>query len=132
MLGLIARDADLWNGWLVHSRSHPGEVAPLIAALDAACVAEGRDPASIGRTLGIKLDQRPEGERTPMANPSVAPLSGTNEQIVDALRSFPDQGFSHLQIVPVIQGVAGIEALAPVLRLLDRNEPASLVSFSDW
>ncbi len=121
MLGLIARYADLWNGWLVHSRSHPDEVGPLIAALESACLAEGRDPATIGRTLGIMVDQRPEGERTPMANPSVIPLSGTNEEIAEALRQFAGHGISHLQIVPVIQGVAGIEALAPVLDQLDRT-----------
>jgi alkanesulfonate monooxygenase SsuD/methylene tetrahydromethanopterin reductase-like flavin-dependent oxidoreductase (luciferase family) len=119
MLGLIARYADLWNGWLVASRSHPDEVAPLTAALDAACIAAGREPASVGRTVGIMVDQRPEHARTPLAS-GAQPLAGTPEEIATAIRAFAAQGISHLQVSTVIQGVAGVEAFAPVLELLDR------------
>jgi alkanesulfonate monooxygenase SsuD/methylene tetrahydromethanopterin reductase-like flavin-dependent oxidoreductase (luciferase family) len=120
MLGLIARYADLWNGWLVHARSHPDEVAPLNTALDEALAAAGRDPSCIGRTIGIMVDQRPERERTPLPASSATPLAGTPEEIAAAIRAIAAQGVSHVQIVPVIQGVAGVEAFAPVLELLDR------------
>ncbi len=43
MLDLTARYADLWNGWVV-----PGRNAELLGRLDAACVAAGRDPATLG------------------------------------------------------------------------------------
>jgi probable F420-dependent oxidoreductase len=118
MLRLIARYADLWNGWLVHSRSHPDEVAPLVAAVDAACAEAGRDPTTLGRTLGIMVDQRPAGERPPLPGSSAQPLAGTPEEIAAAIRAMAAQGISHLQVVPVIQGVAGVEAFAPVLNLL--------------
>jgi probable F420-dependent oxidoreductase len=118
MLRLIARYADLWNGWLVHSRSHPDEVAPLVAAVDAACAEAGRDPTTLGRTLGIMVDQRPAGERPPLPGSGAQPLAGTPEEIAAAIRAMAAQGISHLQVVPVIQGVTGVEAFAPVLNLL--------------
>jgi alkanesulfonate monooxygenase SsuD/methylene tetrahydromethanopterin reductase-like flavin-dependent oxidoreductase (luciferase family) len=119
MLGLIARHADLWNGWLVHSRSHPDEVTPLIAALDAACLEAGRDPATIGRTIGIMVDQRLDAERAPLPGSNSIPLAGSPEEIAAAIRAIAAQGVSHIQIVPVINGVPGVDAFAPVLRLLD-------------
>lgn len=120
MLGLIAQYADLWNGWLVASRSHPDEVPPLTAALDAACVAAGREPSTVGRTIGIMVDQRPEHQRTPYTGAGAQPLTGTPEEIAAAIRAFAAQGVSHLQIATVIQGVPGVEAFAPVLELLDK------------
>jgi len=122
MLGLIARYADMWNGWLLHSRSHPDEVPALITALDEACRAAGRDPATIGRTIGIMVDQRPASERPQLPGSSEAQfLSGSNEEIAAALRQFAAHGIDHIQIATAIQGVAGVETLAPVLELLDRG-----------
>lgn len=119
MLGLIARHADLWNGWLVHARSHPDEVAPLLAALDAACRDAGRDPATIGHTIGIMVDQRPDAERTPLPGSRATPLTGSPEEIAAAIRAIAAQGVEHIQIVPAINGVPGVDAFAPVLALLD-------------
>ena len=122
MLNLIARYADLWNGWLLHGRSHPDEVPPLTAALDEACRAAGRDPATIGRTIGIMVDQRPPSERPELPGSSKAEfLTGSPEEIADALRRFAAHGIDHIQVATAIQGVAGIEAFAPVLDLLDRG-----------
>lgn len=118
MLRLAAQYADLWNGWLVHSRSHPDEVAPLVAAVDAACSAAGRDPATLQRTVGILVDQRPASERTGRDASGREPLAGEPEEIAAGIRAIAAQGISHIQIVPVIQGVAGVEALAPVIELL--------------
>src|SRR5207244_1247769 len=53
MLRLTAKYADMWNGWLPFVRSHADQVAPLRAAVDAACAAVGRDPATLVRTLGV-------------------------------------------------------------------------------
>src|SRR4029079_4467179 len=117
MLGLVAKHADWWNGWLLHARSHPEQVPPLQAAVDAACAGIGRDPATLVRTLGIGVDQRP-----PSAPPTYVPgtaryisspancLTGTPEEIADHLRAFAAQGITHIQVTPGIQGVAGVEA----------------------
>ena len=51
MLRLAARYADVWNGVAL-----PEEAAELNARLDAACEAEGRDPASLVRAVSPKLN----------------------------------------------------------------------------
>src|SRR5680860_263713 len=63
MLGLVAKHADLWNGWLLHGRSHVDEVPPLREAVNRACEKTGRDPQSLVRTIGVAIDQRTESER---------------------------------------------------------------------
>lgn len=119
MLGLVAKHADWWNGWLLHGRSHVEEVPPLAAAVEAACARVGRDPATLVRTIGIGVDQRPASERPPHTPGTPEFLTGTPEEIADHLRAFAHEGVSHSQVTPWIQGVAGIEAFAPVLGLLD-------------
>lgn len=51
MLRLAARYADIWN-----AVGTPEEVAPLSERLDAACVAEGRDPATLVRTVSPRIN----------------------------------------------------------------------------
>lgn len=120
MLRLTAQYADLWNGWLLFGRSHPDEVPPLTAALDSACTTAGRDPGTIDRTIGIMVDQRPGAVRGSKVGAS-QPLAGTPEEIAEGIRAIAAHGISQIQIVPVVQGVAGVEAFAPVLESLDRG-----------
>src|SRR5262249_61719777 len=103
-------------------------VPPLRAAVDAACVGVGRDPATLVRTLGIGVDQRP-----PSAPPTYVPgaanylsssvsfLTGTPEEIAEHMHSFAREGISHIQVTPRIQGVAGVEAFGRGLGLVDRR-----------
>jgi alkanesulfonate monooxygenase SsuD/methylene tetrahydromethanopterin reductase-like flavin-dependent oxidoreductase (luciferase family) len=119
MLRLVAKHADWWNGWLLHARSHVDEVPPLHAAVESACTAVDRDPATLVRTIGIGIDQRPPSARPPHVAGTPEFLTGTSEEIAAHLRAFAGAGISHLQITPRIQGVAGIAAFAPVLELLD-------------
>ncbi len=120
MLGMVARYADQWNGWLLHGRSHVDEVTPLRQAVDEACEKIGRDPSTLVRTIGIAIDQRdPDVRGTGMA-PGSIPMTGTTEELADHLRAFAEAGIDHVQVTPMVQGVAGIEALAPVLELLDQ------------
>ena len=56
MLRLAARYADAWNGGLTSGRAFPDAVPPLQAAVDAACVAVGRDPATLERTVGVLVE----------------------------------------------------------------------------
>jgi alkanesulfonate monooxygenase SsuD/methylene tetrahydromethanopterin reductase-like flavin-dependent oxidoreductase (luciferase family) len=121
MLGLVAKHADWWNGWLLHSRSHVDEVPPLNAAVDTACATAGRDPSTLARTIGIGLDQRPASERPPHVPGTPEFLTGTDEEIAEHLRAFARQGITHIQITPRIQGVAGVEAFGRVLEILDRD-----------
>ena len=116
MLRLTTEYADLWNGFLCYGRNWPDVLPPLRETIDAACVQHGRDPATLGRTLGLRVALL--GEHIAGG---VEPLEGTPEQIADALRAFARGGVSHVQIWPTPRTLAGIEAFAPVLEELDRG-----------
>jgi F420-dependent oxidoreductase-like protein len=57
MLRLAARHADIWN--VVGT---PEEVGAINQRLDAACVAEGRDPASLVRTVSPRINLLESGD----------------------------------------------------------------------
>jgi alkanesulfonate monooxygenase SsuD/methylene tetrahydromethanopterin reductase-like flavin-dependent oxidoreductase (luciferase family) len=121
MLGLVAKHADWWNGWLLHARSHAEEVPPLTAAVEAACAGVGRDPTTLVRTLGIGVDQRLAAERPPHVPGTPEFLTGSDEEIAAHMHAFAREGIAHVQVTPRIQGVAGVEAFGRVLELLDRG-----------
>jgi alkanesulfonate monooxygenase SsuD/methylene tetrahydromethanopterin reductase-like flavin-dependent oxidoreductase (luciferase family) len=109
----LARHADLWNGWLAFWRSWPDAIPPLRAVVDEACLAEGRDPATLGRTaspLVVFPDLDPGPQR-----PGVEPLVGTTADLAHALRGFSDEGIEHLQVQLDPNTPAAIAAFAPAL-----------------
>ena len=55
MLRLTAQYADMWQAFLAFGRSVPDVVPPLRAAVDAACLKVGRDPATLARTLTVTV-----------------------------------------------------------------------------
>jgi alkanesulfonate monooxygenase SsuD/methylene tetrahydromethanopterin reductase-like flavin-dependent oxidoreductase (luciferase family) len=114
MLDLTARYADMWNGWLVHQRSHPETVRPLRLAVDAACAAVGRDPATLQRTVAIGVAF---GGRTMWG---AEPLTGSPEQIAVGLHALAEEGIDHVQVWLNPMTTEGVEQLGEVLELLDR------------
>ena len=111
MLGLTARYADMWNAW---SRNCPEEIPPLRETVDAACRVEGRDPATLARTVSVHVDL-PGHDRAP----DHKHLSGTPEQMADTLRGLATEGISHVQVILDPNIAHAIEQFAPVLELLD-------------
>ena len=49
--------------WLAFGRNDPADVAPLRAAVDAACREVGRDPATLERTATVMVDPIGRHER---------------------------------------------------------------------
>lgn len=106
-----ARHADIYSCY-VEERANVGEVRPRLASLDAICTELGRDPATLGRSVGVSVRPlSPAGER-----PDV--LSGAAEEIADAFRSFRDAGFTQLEIMLGPGTMEALDALAPVLELV--------------
>jgi alkanesulfonate monooxygenase SsuD/methylene tetrahydromethanopterin reductase-like flavin-dependent oxidoreductase (luciferase family) len=92
-------------------------VAPFRAALDAACAVVGRDPATLVRTVGVRVDQSGAGTLMPMP----PAITGTPEAIAEALRAFAREGIAHLQVSLTPSTLASVEAFAPVLEHLDQG-----------
>jgi alkanesulfonate monooxygenase SsuD/methylene tetrahydromethanopterin reductase-like flavin-dependent oxidoreductase (luciferase family) len=123
MLGLTARYADRWNGWLTWGRSWPDAIPPLREKVDAACAAIGRDPSSLERSVAILVEVPGLAAKVVSTAPTGGgePLRGTPEEIAEALRGFAREGIGEVQVVHAPNSTRGIEAFAPVLEALDRG-----------
>lgn len=122
MLELVARYADVWNGWLTWGSSWPEAVPPIREKVDSACLAVGRDPKSLGRSAAILAMAPGVTPRLVSTAPDGGgrPLQGTAEEMAIALKGFADEGISHLQVICAPNTAEGIAAFAPVLEALDR------------
>jgi alkanesulfonate monooxygenase SsuD/methylene tetrahydromethanopterin reductase-like flavin-dependent oxidoreductase (luciferase family) len=117
MLGLVAKYADYWNAGLAFARSHPDRIPPLREAVDAACLARGRDPETLARTVTVRATL--SGQAVSIQIPGVEPLSGTPDEIAEALRAFAREGIDEAQVWLAPNSPATIDAFAAVLELLD-------------
>lgn len=103
-----ARHADVWSCY-AEERAHVDELGPRLATLDAICREEGRDPKTLGRSAGVSVN--------PIDRPDDRPdvITGSAEEIADAIRSFRDAGFSQLEIMLSPGTMPALETLGPVL-----------------
>jgi alkanesulfonate monooxygenase SsuD/methylene tetrahydromethanopterin reductase-like flavin-dependent oxidoreductase (luciferase family) len=115
MLQLAIRHADVWS-WYVEERSDLAEFGPRLDALLAACEVAGRDPATIGRSAGIIVEPTPV---TGAAEVLGVPVRGNPEEIADAFRAFEAGGFTQVEVLLWPPTLAALEAMAPVVELLD-------------
>jgi len=117
MLRLAALHADIWS-WYVNERSDMEELGPRLEALEAMCVEVGRDPATIGRSAGILVEPTAV---TGAAEALAVPLRGSADEIADGIRTFRDGGFTQVEILLWPRTLEALEAMAPVLELLDAD-----------
>lgn len=117
MLDLAARHADIWS-WYVEERSDLAEFGPRLAAFEAACIAADRDPATVGRSAGIIVEPT---EMTGAADVLGVPIRGSAEEIADGLREFRAGGFTQVEVLLWPRTMAALDAMAPVLELLDAD-----------
>jgi alkanesulfonate monooxygenase SsuD/methylene tetrahydromethanopterin reductase-like flavin-dependent oxidoreductase (luciferase family) len=115
MLRLVAQYGDLWNGFLAYGDSRPEALATPLAALDAACVLVGRDPGTPIRTATVAVGVL--GQRPALG----VGIVGTPREIADALRAFGQMGITHLQVMLTPNTLAGIDAFACVLDVLEHG-----------
>jgi alkanesulfonate monooxygenase SsuD/methylene tetrahydromethanopterin reductase-like flavin-dependent oxidoreductase (luciferase family) len=106
-----ARYADIWSAFPTSS-SYPEAFRALTAELDRICEGIGRDPASIGRSVGVMVEPGPE--RTAEETGFGAPITGSVEQITDAIAGFSDVGVTRVELHPWPQTIEVLEQLAPV------------------
>jgi alkanesulfonate monooxygenase SsuD/methylene tetrahydromethanopterin reductase-like flavin-dependent oxidoreductase (luciferase family) len=105
------RFADIYSCY-VEERAQVDEVAPRLASMEAICAELGRDPASIGRSVGVSV--------RPLDAAGLRPdvISGSPGEIADALRAFRDGGFTQVELMFGPGNLAALEALAPVVEAI--------------
>lgn len=119
MLRLTARYADAWNA---DFGSTPESIRSLTECVDAACRDVGRDPTTLGRSASLKITMPGHGAPGDywVANVMArGALSGSPEELAASLRAYAAAGISHVQVWLDPATIAGIEAFAPVLGLLE-------------
>ena len=115
LLRLTTTHADMWNGWLPWVDNRPTSIPPLRTVVDAACSASGRDPATLERSVTIQIDY-PGGQLSRDA--SSRPLTGTPDEIAEALYGFAREGIDHLQVLLNPNTPKTIGNFAAVLRMI--------------
>lgn len=108
MLSLVARHADIWNGWMT-KMSDPADIRPLRAAVDEACAAIGRDPASLARSIVITVAYGPAPHQA---------ITGTTAEIAAAIRAFEDEGIDEVQVRLFPNDRDSVARFAPVLEAM--------------
>jgi probable F420-dependent oxidoreductase len=105
MLRLTARHADAWNtAWFGHPDDRLRE---RLADLDATLEAEGRDPATLQRTVGLVIH---DPDVIPVREGDNTALAGSVDELARAIAGYQTLGFDHL--------IVGLEPVNE--RLLDR------------
>ena len=118
MLRLTARYADAWNtcwlGW-------PTKLAERRAALEDACRAVGRDPATLEVTVGVNVAYPEPGQTIEGADDPDRFLSGSAADVAAGLRAYADLGVGHVICACYPDNIASLERLADALRVFRGN-----------
>ncbi len=72
----------------------------------------------MGRSAGVVVAPLAAREHEGLFGESI---TGSAEEIADAFRTFRDAGFTQLEFLVEPQTMDALEAMAPVLELLDRD-----------
>lgn len=117
MYRLCAELADEWNAGM----RTPAALRPMLAALDAACAAVGRDWGSIRRSAEAMVEIG--GQASPDDDPDERgswddPLRGTPDEIAAGLRRYRRLGLDHVQVQLRPNRLASVRAFAPVIEIL--------------
>jgi len=117
LLRLCARHADAWNTtWI----TDPDQVPPLRAAVDAACVEVGRDPATLARTACVFLDL-PEREGRGFKAESAPPPPRSAAENAEVLRGYAREGIEHVMVWVDPNTPEGVRSFAAILADLDTS-----------
>jgi alkanesulfonate monooxygenase SsuD/methylene tetrahydromethanopterin reductase-like flavin-dependent oxidoreductase (luciferase family) len=110
-----ARHADVWSCYATE-RSDVAELGPRVVAFEAACVEVGRDPSTVGRSAGVLVAPLAEAAYDGAFGTAI---TGSAEEIADAFRTFHAAGFTQLEFLVEPLTMAALDAVAPVIELLD-------------
>ena len=114
MLSIAAPEMNWWNEWWSRFDNDPDKLEPLVAQVDDAVTAAGRDPAEVTKSVAVMVELPGGTGRTQGTTEQVAPMTGSTDEIAGQLLAFSHL-VDHLQLVvdPITAG--SIEALAAVV-----------------
>ena len=125
LLRVAARYADSVNGWSIDFNNHPIGIPLVRAEVDAACLEIGRDPATLERSAAVQVHFNGAAPH-PTGYPGWSagdppPLAGAPDELAEIFRAYAREGMAHVQVWTDPANLSGLEALAVVLEILDRD-----------
>ncbi len=115
-IGLAVAHADIWSAYATAS-SMPEAFTDMIDLVDRTCERQGRDPATLGRSVGIWVEANGPSNAEEMG--LGVPISGSPVQIAETISQFGGMGFTRVELNLWPAGAAAIEKSAQILELLD-------------
>lgn len=109
---IAVEHADIWSCYATAS-SQPKAFVEMLGQLDAICADVGRDPATLGRSVGVVV--APPGVPAVPAFADEEPITGSADEIAEALVAFKSMGFTRVEIMSAGPALDLISGLAPVL-----------------
>ncbi|MGI9666013.1 MAG: LLM class flavin-dependent oxidoreductase [Acidimicrobiia bacterium] len=112
-IGLAVKDADIWSAYATTS-SRPEAFAELMDLVYRTCEEQGRDPSSLGRSVGI-------GAVAPGREPGSFwpdPVSGSPDEIAASLLQFHEMGFTSVELCLDDDPAVAIPLFSDVLELV--------------
>ena len=117
MLRLVAKYADEWNwwGWDESQEQIEARFEPIFEMLSLALEEEGRDPESLKRTIDV-YSVIPPGIET--EHELENPIVGSAQEIAEFILGLGELGFEEVRCDLVPKSLGAIEAMAPVVELV--------------
>lgn len=109
---LAAEHADIWSGYATKS-SQPHAFEEMLAQLDRVCEETGRDPASLGRSIGVLITAPDVELEGTMAEDD--PIAGSTAEITETLLRFDAMGCTRVELWVLGDIDEALPALAPVI-----------------
>jgi hypothetical protein len=113
MLRIAAPHVEMWNTWYVDYGNQASNLGPLLALVDDACAAVGRDPGAIERTVAA-YGQSPRGMGRPSGSGEQAepfPIAEAAEKLAELEAA----GIGHVQMILDPIDARSVEELATAL-----------------
>jgi alkanesulfonate monooxygenase SsuD/methylene tetrahydromethanopterin reductase-like flavin-dependent oxidoreductase (luciferase family) len=111
LLRLTAELADHWNGNL----RLPGQVAAVLGPVEEACLAVGRDPATLTKSIEALVRVLPPRADQPAEE---LELRGTPAELAASLHEYEELGIDELQIQMRPNSLEGVFAFARVIEAM--------------
>lgn len=109
---LACEHADIWSAF-VTSSSQPEAFRDLFEQFEEVCDDVARDPASIGKSIGVVV--APPGKDPTGVLAGYEPIRGSVEQMVDTFGRFAEMGCTRLELMAAGDQDETIEGLEPVI-----------------
>jgi alkanesulfonate monooxygenase SsuD/methylene tetrahydromethanopterin reductase-like flavin-dependent oxidoreductase (luciferase family) len=112
---LAARHADIWSAFATES-SVPEWFEPMLGRLEEACSDVGRDPGTLGRSVGVFVE--PTDEHGAEAEGLGVPIAGSPAEIAETVGRFGEIGVTRVELVLWPGTEESLDAIEPAMGLL--------------